>query len=254
MRWCWWCWYPLFLVLRPPLPSRAADWGHLATIGMLIQALYFGLSWIGFSLGISAGTSALIIALQPLLVAILAPHIVGEAVSRLRWVGLALGLAGAVTVILARAEIESASLLAILSTVGALLAMVTATLYEKRFGISHHPVTSNFVQYVVSFPAVLAVAWVMEPMRVEWTIELMAALAYLVVCNSLVALTLLLAMIRHGEASRVSALFYLVPPTAAVIAWVLIGEEMPPLAWAGMAIAAIGVALVGRPPPRARRS
>jgi drug/metabolite transporter (DMT)-like permease len=79
------------------------------------------------------------------------------------------------------------------------------------------------------------------------------ALAYLVVGNSLISVTLLLAMVRHGEASRVSALFFLVPPMAALMAWGLIGEVLPPLAWAGMALAACGVALVGRPGPRARR-
>ena len=42
----------------------------------------------------------------------------------------------------------------------------------------------------------------------------MAALAYLVIGNSLVAMTLLMAMIRAGEVSRVSSLFYLVPPVA----------------------------------------
>ncbi len=245
---------PLFVILRPPLPRTRADWGHLAFIGLLIQAIYFGLAWYGFSLGISAGLAALIIAMQPLLVAALAPRFVGEAVSPMRWAGLGLGLAGAAIVILARSRIEAEPLLGILLTVCALMAMVTATLYEKRFGVSHHPVTSNFVQYAVSFPAVLMSAWLLEPMRVDWTFELGAALAYLVVCNSLIALTLLLAMIRHGEASRVSALFYLVPPCAAVIAWMMLGEEMPLLAWLGMAVAGAGVMLVSRTAPRASKS
>jgi drug/metabolite transporter (DMT)-like permease len=56
-------------------------------------------------------------------------------------------------------------------------------------------------------------------------------------------MTLLLLMIRHGEVSRVSALFFLVPPLAAVIGWLLLGEAMPPLAWVGLALAAAGVAL-----------
>lgn len=245
---------PVFLALRPPLPTRPADWGHLAVVGLLVQTIYFGLSWTGFSLGISIAVSALIIALQPILVAILAPYAVGEAVGRWRWLGLALGLAGAAIVILARSDIEPAPLLAILCTVGALFAMVAATLYEKRFGVSHHPVTSNLLQYVIGFVALIPVAWLIEPMSIEWAPPLFAALAYLVLANSLVALTLLLTMIRHGEASRVSALFYLVPPCAALMGWAMLGEELPPLAWGGMAVAAVGVALAGRPGPRIRRS
>ena len=48
------------------------------------------------------------------------------------------------------------------------------------------------------------------------------------------------------EVARVSALFYLVPPLSAMIAWPLLGERLAPLAWVGMAIAALGVALVSR--------
>jgi drug/metabolite transporter (DMT)-like permease len=76
---------------------------------------------------------------------------------------------------------------------------------------------------------------------------MIAALLYLVIGNSLISVTLLLAMIRRGEASRVSALFFLIPPTAAVIAWLLIDEAMPPLAWLGMVLAAAGVAVASRP-------
>jgi drug/metabolite transporter (DMT)-like permease len=245
---------PLIPIVRPPWPKRAADWLHLVAVGFLIQAVYFGLSYMGLGFGISAGAAALIVSLQPILVGLLAPRLAGERVGWLGWLGLALGLAGAAVVIVARSAIEVTSAGGILFTVGGLLGMTAATLYEKRFGINQHPVTSNVVQYAVGLVAVLPVAWAIEDMRVEWTGPFMASLAYLVICNSLIAITLLLAMVRHGEASRVSALFFLVPPGAALIAWATIGEAMPPVAWLGMALAAVGVALVGRPGPRARRS
>jgi drug/metabolite transporter (DMT)-like permease len=245
---------PLAAILRPPLPRRGIDWLHLAVVGFLIQAVYFGLSYIALGSGMSAGAVALIVSLQPILVGLLAPHLAGEKVHLLRWAGLALGLAGAGLVIVARSSIEVNSALGILCAGGGLLGMTAATLYEKRFGVSQHAVTANVVQYAVGLAATLPVAWAMEDMTVAWTGELVAALAYLVIGNSLIAITLLLAMIRHGEASRVSALFFLVPPGAALIAWATVGETMPPLGWAGMGLAAIGVALVGRPAPRVRRS
>jgi drug/metabolite transporter (DMT)-like permease len=71
-----------------------------------------------------------------------------------------------------------------------------------------------------------------------------------VLCNSLVAITLLLAMIRHGEASKVSALFFLVPPCTALIALLVLDEAIPPLAWPGMALAALGILLVTWQPRR----
>jgi drug/metabolite transporter (DMT)-like permease len=233
-------------ILRPPVPHRARDWGHLMVVGALVQGLYFSFSYLGFWLGVSAGTMAIIVSLQPILVGLLAPQFVAEHVGLARWAGLILGLIGAAMVILARSEVEVTSAVGLLCAAGALVSMTAGTLYEKRFGLNHHPVTSNTIQYLVGFVLVLPIAVALEPMEVNWTGEFAVALAYLVIGNSLIAVTLLLAMIRHGEAARVSALLFMVPPMAALIAWGLIGEAMPPAAWAGMAVAAAGVALATR--------
>lgn len=237
---------PLVLAMRPPLPRRAADWGHLAAVGLLLQALYFGLTYFAFAFGVSAGSVALIVSLQPVLVALVVPWTAGERVDARRWAGLVLGLCGAAIVILARSHVGATTTAGLLVAVGALVAITAGTLYEKRFGVRHHPVTANTVQYAVAFAVILPAAMAAEEMRVEWVPELWIALGYLVVCNSLIAITLLLAMIRHGEAARVSALFFLVPPGAALIAWGVLGETMPPAAWPGIALAAVGVALATR--------
>lgn len=239
---------PLAAVLRPPLPQRAADWGHLAIVGFLIQTVYFGLSYIGFKAGISAGGLAIIVCLQPILVGIIAPRFAGEQVGMLRWVGLALGLAGAGTVIMSRSSVELAHPLGVLAAVGALFAITAGTLWEKRFGRSHHPVTSNCIQYVAGLAGTLPLALAFESFSFQWNLPFAAALAYLVIGNSIIAMSLLLAMIRAGEVSRVSSLFYLVPPISALIAWPLLGEAIPPLGWAGFALAALGVAIASRSP------
>jgi drug/metabolite transporter (DMT)-like permease len=130
--------------------------------------------------------------------------------------------------------------------VGALLAITAGTLWEKRFGRNHHPVTSNLIQYAAGLAGTLPLALAFESFSFEWNLPFAGALAYLVIGNSIIAMSLLLAMIRAGEVSRVSSLFYLVPPIAALMAWPLLGEEMPPLGWAGFALAAAGVALARR--------
>ncbi|MEZ5923339.1 MAG: DMT family transporter [Hyphomicrobiaceae bacterium] len=237
---------PLFLILRPPVPQRSAQLGHIMFVGFLIQCVYFGLSYVSFWLGASAGAVALIVSLQPIVVGILAPLFVAERVTVWRWIGLLLGLAGAGLVIGSRSAVDAGSLWGVLAAVGALFGMSTAAIYEKRFGINAHPVTSNVLQYGIGFAMLTPIALQIETYRVAWDLEFLAALAYLVVGNSLIALTLLLAMIRRGEASRVSALLFLVPPLAALIAWALVGEVMPPIAWAGLALAAVGVALATR--------
>jgi drug/metabolite transporter (DMT)-like permease len=237
---------PLFVVLRPPLPSRAIDWLHLFIVGFLIQAVYFGLCYIAFTAGVSAGGVAIIVCLQPILVGLVAPRFTGERVGLRRWAGLVLGLAGAAAVIVSNAAVEVRSLGGVLAAIGGLLGITAGTLWEKRFGLNHHPIVSNGVQYVAGLVGTVPLALAFEHFAFDWSPAFVGAWAYLVIANSLIAMTLLLAMIRAGEVARVSSLFYLVPPLTGLIAWPLLGEALAPLGWAGFALAAVGVALASR--------
>jgi len=241
---------PFVLILKPQWPRRLAQWLHIAFVGFLIQGVYFGMCYLAFNLGTASGTVAIIVCLQPILVGLIAPYFAREKVSALRWLGLALGLAGAATVILARSSIESESILGVLCSIGGLIGITGGTLWEKRFGANHHPVVSNMIQYAAGLASILPLALSLETFTVGWaSTEFQVALAYLVIGNSLISMTLLLAMIRLGEVSRVSSLFYLVPPMSAFMAWPILGEAMPPLAWLGMSIAAVGVAIASRRTP-----
>ena len=131
---------------------------------------------------------------------------------------------------------------------GGLIGITGGTLYEKRFGVTHHPVTTNLIQYAVGAACTVPLAVLSERFQIDWSWTFVGVMAYLVLGNSLLAITLLLAMIRAGEVARVSALFYLVPPLSALVAWPVLGEAMPLWGWAGMAFAAVGVALVSRKP------
>ena len=235
-----------FVVIRPPVPEKAMDWVHLAIVGFLIQSVYFGLCYIAFRAGVAAGTVALLMSLQPILVALLAPTWTGESVGWRRWVGLCLGLLGTAIVIVARSSIEPPTLLGFVCAVLALLGITGGSLWEKRFGLNHHPVTANLVGYAAGLVGVVPAMLWLETMQVNWTWEFVIALAYLVIGNSVIAVGLLLAMIRAGDVSRVSALFFLVPPLAALLAWLWLGEIMPPVAWIGMMVAAVGVYLATR--------
>ena len=219
---------PVALVLRVPLPATAREWADVAIVGFLIQVVYFGLCYIAFRAGVSAGGVAIVVCLQPILVALAAPGLVGETIGRHAWTGLALGLTGAATVILSRSEIAAGSGFGIACTVVALLGITAGTLWEKRFGVTHHPVASNLIQYAVGAAFTLPAAWALETMVIDWTPAFVAVMAYLVIGNSLLAMTLLLAMIRARQVSRVSSLFYLVPPLSALFAWPLLDEAMPP--------------------------
>lgn len=237
---------PVYAWLRPPLPQGPQQWIPLLITGLLIQTLYFGLMYLAMKLGASAGAVALIMSLQPMLVAICAPFLLKEKVGKIRWLGLAIGLTGAAIVILAKSRIETLSMMALALAFGSLGAMTAATLYEKRYGQNLHPVTTNLVQYVVGLLTLFPLALLLEEWRIDWGVELWVSLSYLVIANSLISITLLLGMIRRGAASKVSSLFFMVPPLAALIAWIMLGESMPVLAWLGLVCAGLGVLIVQR--------
>ncbi len=236
----------LFVVIRPALPKTLMDWVHISIVGVLIQALYFGMCFLAFRAGVAAGTVALLMSLQPILVGLIAPSWTGESIGWKRWAGLILGLIGAAIVIAARTNIEPPTLFGFGCMALALFGITTGTLWEKRFGLAHHPIVQNLAGYAAALVFILPFMIALEPMTVEWTWQLSAALSYLVIGNSLIAVGLLLAMIRAGDVSSVSALFFLVPPLAALLAWLMLGEIMPPVAWIGMALAAIGVFVATR--------
>lgn len=237
----------LFAILRPPLPKTLNDWGHLALVGIFMQTGYFGFCYLAFDTGMSAGLVALLLTFQPILVGIVAPvWTKSERVGWRRWAGLALGLCGTAIVILARLDIAPPPMAGLVFTGLALAGIIAATLWEKRFGRTHHPVTSNLIGFGAGLVTILPGALLLESNRVDWNWELAGALAYLVICNSLIATSLLLAMIRFREVSRVSALMFMVPPVSALLAWLILGELMPPAAWAGLAIAAAGVLVATR--------
>ena len=231
----------LFVILRPPLPKSSAEWMHLAVVGFMLQSLYFGMCYMSFTAGLSVGTLALILSMQPIIVGLVAPRWSGETIGWQRWAGLVLGLAGAVIVITARSEIAAPSAIGFVFAALALFGITGGSLWEKRFGVSQHPVTSNLVGFTAGLLGVTPFMIAFESMTIDWSWQLLGSLVYLIVASSLIAVGLLLAMIRAGEVSKVSALFFLVPPIAAVVAWVVLDEVMPPLAWGGMVVAGLGV-------------
>jgi drug/metabolite transporter (DMT)-like permease len=232
--------------LRPAFPRGWRPYVQLAVIGLLVQVGYFGFTNLALAAGVSVAVTALIGSLQPIVVAVVAPWTVGERVGGRHWVGLALGLAGAAIVILARSRLQL-SVFGVGAAVGALLAISGGTLVERRFGVNHHPLASNLVQYAVGVVVAVPLAFIVEgSVRVSSSPEMWLALSYLVVGNSLISITLLLAMVRAGQAARVSALFFLVPPLSALYALVVLSEPLPVAGWLGMALAAAGVAIVTR--------
>ncbi len=222
-----------------------------------MQVVFFSFVYNAIKFGVSAGLVALIASMQPILVGLLSPSIMGEKINNRQWVGLLLGLIGATLVIMYNKIISSESIFGIILAIGALFTMSAVALFEKKYGKDYDVVSANLIQFIVGLVVTTPLAIYVEGYSFTVNNELVFSLSYLVLANSFIAVTLLLAMIRAGEAAKVSSLFYLIPPVSAVIAWALLGEEMTYPAMFGLVVTMLGVGLVRKqtfriPKPNAR--
>lgn len=225
-----------------------AQVGAQAVSGLLLHAGYLGGVFWAISRGVPAGTSAVVVSLQPVLVATVSAVALGERLLRSQWLGLVVGVAGVGLVVgpgLARTGGGTA--VGIASCVVALLAGTAGTLHQKRRGGATPLLGGTAVQYAAAGLAVLAAALLTEDLTVRWTLRFALALTWLVLVLSVGAVLLLMWLLRRGSATGVSALYYLVPPATALEAWVLFRETLGPVSLAGVAVVAVGVALVVRP-------
>lgn len=228
---------------RAPWPRRLTEVAHFAVAGLLVHGVYLGGVFLAISMEVEAGVSALIVGLQPLLTAALAGVLLGERVTPRQWLGLVLGLCGVTLVLAGKLSQVPGSLLGSIACVAALIGITIGTLYQKRFCAGMDLRTGSVVQFTAAGLATAPLAFWFEDMHIRWDAEFVFALIWLVLVLSLGAVSLLYVLIRRGAASKVTSLFFLVPPCTALIAWPLFGETLGPSAVAGMALTAVGVAL-----------
>jgi drug/metabolite transporter (DMT)-like permease len=237
---------PVVLVGRAPWPRGSVL--HIAVAGLLLQAGYLGGVWCAIKLGMPAGLSALIVGMQPILTAIAAP-LIGERVRARQWFGLAVGLAGVALVVYAKIDMAGLSAAAIGFCILALLSITAGTMYQRRFCPRFDLRTGTVIQFAATIAVLLPLAVFLEQFdlslsNVAWTPHFVGALAWSVCALSIGAIFLLFKLISRSEATQVTSLLYLTPPTTAVMAWLLFGEALGAAGLAGMAVAVAGVAFV----------
>jgi len=237
---------PAVLLLKAPWP-HGKIW-QIALAGLLVQAGYLVGVWCAIKLGMPAGLSALIVGMQPILTAFAAP-LIGEKVLPRQWLGLVFGLAGVGLVVAAKIKLTGLPVDAILLCVLALLSITAGTLYQKRHCPQFDLRTGTVIQFAASLVVVLPLAVFFEGLTpdfaaVQWTPRFIGALLWSVMGLSIGAIFLLFALIRRSDATQVTSLLYLTPPTTAVMAWLMFGEAFNALGIAGMVLAVTGVIFV----------
>ena len=192
----------------------------------------------------SAGVSALIVGVQPILTAFASAPLFGERLRARQWSGLVLGFGGVLLVVLGRSALSGITPAKLALSLLALVSITAGTLYQKRFCGAVDLRAGSVIQFCAAGLVLLPLALMFETMQVRWTGEFMFTIAWLVLVLSMGAISLLYILIRKGAATKVASLFYLVPPSTALMAYAMFGETLSLMAMAGMVLAAIGVALV----------
>ena len=239
------CFLPWIVLARVKWPQSRSQWLHLAVTGILMHAGYLGGVWAAVKAGMGSGLSSLIVGIQPVLTAIWLTSVGGQHVSRRQWVGLLLGFAGLVLVVSHKFESggpgDTATWLNLSFAVIALFSITAGTLYQKRYCPRFDLRTGSVLQFLPSLAITALIASRTETMVIAWTGDFVFALGWLVLVLSVGAISLLNLLIRSGSAVNVASLFYLTPPTTALIAWAMFGETLSALAIAGMSLAVSGV-------------
>jgi drug/metabolite transporter (DMT)-like permease len=239
---------PLALLLHVRWPASHRQAAHIAMSGALIHGGYLAGCFAAVYHGMPAGMIALVVGLQPIVTGLAASPILGERVTKLQWLGLALGFGGVILVMWDKLTLEGLSAVSIAWSVVALASMTCGTVYQKRYCPSFDLRAGSIIQFSAALLMLAPLAFLTESRDVVWSGEFAFALAWLVLVLSIGAISLLYHLIEHGEATRVASLFYLTPPTTAAMAYFLFGETLSALALVGMVVGVAGVALATRQP------
>jgi drug/metabolite transporter (DMT)-like permease len=234
-------------LLKAQWPRAPCAWRDALIAGMLIHGIYLGGVYWAIWHGMPAGLTALVTGLHPLMTAAFAIPLLKERLGARQWAGIALGLAGVGLVVApALASVRGLPLAPLAATLVATLALALGTVWQKRSQPRMDLRVNAAIQFMgallLTAPAVLLV----EEGRFDGTPAAWSAMAWAVLVLSVGGISILLALLKRGAASRVAPLLYLAPPVAALIAWALFGEALTAVQVAGMLLAATG-AYAARP-------
>jgi drug/metabolite transporter (DMT)-like permease len=247
------CLLPVLLIARPRFPRTGAELGHVVIAGLLMHAVHLAGSHYTQYLGMSAGITAVILCVQPLITALIAARWMGERLTPRQWAGVAIGLAGVALIVWHKVDVHEATLGSLVAVTVALAAVTAGTLYQRVYCPLVDLRSATFIQFVVTVAALSPLAWWVEGFAVTWAWPMLASIAFLVIGASMLAVSALHTLMRRGEATRVTSLIYLTPIFPVVLELALFGIIPSALSLAGIVVTCGGVALVAWKAARSRQ-
>jgi drug/metabolite transporter (DMT)-like permease len=238
------CMLPIVLLSKPHWPRSRSELRHVAVAGLLMHAVNLGGSHYAQYLGMSAGVTALVLSVQPLLTAMIAARWLGESLRRLQWFGIAIGMAGMALVVWHKIDIRAIGAGSLVAVTTSLVGITLGTLYQRRYCPTVDLRSAALLQFAVTVLALAPLAWFVEGAHVRWAWSLLWAVAFLVLFASILAVNALHTLMRRGQATRVTSLLYLTPIVAVVLEFLLFDVVPSAVTAVGIVVTCLGVALV----------
>jgi len=213
--------------------------------GILFHGVYLGGVFYSVSIGMPTGITALIVTLQPILTNALAGKFLGENVSYKQWIGVILGFLGA-ALVLGFDIGSSLPTLGVIASFVALLAITASTLWQKKISNNLPLSVSNMYQAMGGcFFHIIIIFTFSEP-YINFTHTFLIAMSHQVFLVSFGAFTILMFLIKNNSASKTVSIFFLIPPTTALMAWLFLNEKLNNLDLIGFVVATLGVYIATR--------
>lgn len=254
------------IILKKSWPNNLGDiWTGIA-LGLLNNALYLGLFFVAMQT-ITAGLSALIAALTPLVTVILARPFLGERITLRAIGGVGLGLLGAIIVLSGRLGPLFGSAdngessggfedpFGVILGFCAMVCLSLGTILFRKRGAQCDLFVLNTIQTLASGIALLPLALLFEDWgSIVFNHVFFLSTGYLAIMLSIIALVIWFRMIQIGGAGPASAFHFLNPGIGMLFGFAILGE---PLAWLdliGLIPIVVGIILVTWIPPSARHT
>ena len=214
--------------------------------GILFHGFYLGGVFYSISIGLPTGIAALIVTLQPVLTNALAGPILNEKITLNKWIGVLLGFTGA-TLVIGFDIGNSLPFFGIIAVLISLIAVTSATLWQKKISNNLPLSVSNMYQAIGGFifHLVVIIFFIQKPF-IDFSTTFIIAMSHQILLVSFGAFTILMFLIKRNSASKTVPVFFLIPPTSAIMAWLFLGESLNNVDIFGFIIATLGVYIATR--------
>ena len=213
--------------------------------GILFHGVYLGGVFYSVSVGMPTGIAALIVTLQPILTNALAGKFLKENVSFKQWVGVILGFMGA-ALVLGFDIGSSLPIIGVISSFMALIAITASTLWQKKISNDLPLSVSNMYQALGGCLFHIMIIFLFTNPYINFTSTFFIAMSHQIFLVSFGAFTILMFLIKNNSASKTVSIFFLIPPTTAVMAWLFLNEALTNLDLIGFVVATFGVYIATR--------